>query len=59
MRKTKFFQWLAHRLPARLKYFVVIDVVAYATTGKYGNTIVPDLSAVDAIKRYGKDKGVE
>ena len=45
--------------PAKLKYFIAIDVVAYATCGKYGATNVSDLTAMDAIKRYGDDKGVE
>lgn len=55
---TRFTQWLAHRLPNRLKYFVAIDVVAFATTGKYGNTIVPELTAMDAIQRFQDDKGI-
>lgn len=54
----KFTQWLAHRLPNRLRYFAAIDVVAYATTGKYGNTVVTDLTAMEAIRRFEKDKNI-
>lgn len=56
---AKFYQKLMKYLPAKLKYFAAIDVVAYATCGKYGSTVVPDLSAMDAIGRYGKDKRIE
>ncbi len=45
--------------PAKLKYFIAIDVMAYATCGKYGNTNVADLTVTEAIKRYGKDKGLD
>lgn len=54
----KFYQRIVRYLPAKLRYAAAIDVVAYATTGKYSKTIVPDLSAMDAIKRFGDDKGV-
>lgn len=56
--KTDIYQWIAHRLPARLRYFAAIDVGAYASTGRYGNTIVPDLTVMDAIDRFARDKGV-
>lgn len=49
----KFWQWLSHRLPKKLAYFCVIRVVAYATSGQYGNELVPELKALDAIKRFG------
>jgi len=28
---------------------------AEVTTGKYGNTIVPELTFMDAVKRFGDD----
>lgn len=55
----KFYQRIVKYLPAKLKYITAIDVVAYSTTGKYSNTVVPDLSAMDAIKRFADDKKVE
>lgn len=53
--KTKITRWVAHRLPKRLKYFVAIDILAHATTGKYSNTVVPDLTIMEAIRRFGWD----
>jgi hypothetical protein len=44
---------IAYLLPRRLVYFCGIRIVAHATTGEYGNTIVPELSAMDAIGRWG------
>lgn len=32
-------------------------VLAHATTGKYGKTIVNEITAIDAIKRWDKDNG--
>ena len=53
--RDKINQTLAWWLPKRIAYWAAIRVAAYATTGKYGNTIVPDLAAMDAIKRFGDD----
>jgi len=47
-----FWMWLAYRLPKPLVMWCAIRVVANATTGRYGATIVPELSAMDAIKRW-------
>jgi len=46
---------LAQRLPARLIYWSMIVGISHATVGKYGTTVVPDLAAMDALKRYGQD----
>jgi hypothetical protein len=46
----KFMFWLAWKMPKSLVYFCAIRVGAHATTGKYGNTIVPELTMMDAIK---------
>ncbi|WP_029923928.1 hypothetical protein [Nocardia otitidiscaviarum] len=56
--RTGTYQWLAHRLPAPLRYFAAIDVGAYATTGNYSDTVVTDLTMMEAIDRFGRDKGV-
>ena len=57
--KEKGMYKLIRMTPSKLKYFIAIDVLGYATTGKYGSTVVNELTAMDAIGRYGKDKGVE
>ena len=53
--KTKFWYWVVDRLPKQLVYFCSMKVMAHATTGKYGNTIVPELPGMEAIQRYGDD----
>lgn len=40
------------RLPRRLVMWSYVRVVAHATTGQYGNTVVPELTAMDALKRW-------
>ena len=45
-------------LPEKLNYVCAMNVLAYATQGKYGGTEVPGLPAMDAIKRYADDKGI-
>lgn len=58
VKETNFWFWLVKLLPNKLVYFCFMHVMAYATTGKYGSTIVPELSGLDAAKRYGDDKGI-
>ena len=41
------------RLPRRLVYWSAIRVAASATTGRYSDQIVPDLTVVDALDRWG------
>ena len=41
--------WL---LPRRVVTWCYVRVGAHATTGKYGNTIVPELSMMDALGRW-------
>ena len=57
-KQVKVWYWLVNMLPTKMIYFCFMHVMAYSTTGKYGSTIVPELTGVDAIKRYGKDKGI-
>lgn len=54
-----FWQWLSYRLPKRLVYFCAIQVVSEATTGVYSATVVPELTAMDAIKRFSDLHRVE
>jgi len=49
---NRFWRWLAWKLPNRLVYWCGIRVVANATTGRYQTTIVPELSAMDALDRW-------
>lgn len=55
--KDKFAHWIARHLPKRIVYWCAIRVSAHATTGKYSSQIVPELTVMDAVKRYGTDNG--
>lgn len=48
----KITQWLAWRLPKRLVYWASIRLIANATQGKYSSTVVPELTAIEALKRW-------
>lgn len=50
----KICKWVAWMLPQRIVYWCVIRVVAAATQGQYGDTIVPELTAMDALDRWEK-----
>lgn len=52
--KQNFLLWLAWKLPKPLVERCFYRVVAHATVGKYDNTIVPELTAMEAIKRWDK-----
>lgn len=43
---------LVWRLPRWLIYWAAIRLMAHATTGRYGSQVVPDLYAMDALKRW-------
>lgn len=48
----KLFIKLIWRLPNKIVYWCAIRVGANATTGKFSNQIVPDLSFLDALQRW-------
>ena len=50
----KIWMWLAYRLPRELVMWAAIRLMAHATTGKYDTTIVPELTAMDALNRWEK-----
>ena len=54
-----FLRALARRLPKRIQLYIYCDVVAVATTGKYGNTVVPEITAVDVLKRWSDEVGIK
>lgn len=43
---------IAWRLPRYLVYWCAIRLMAHATTGEYGSTVVPELPAMEALKRW-------
>lgn len=50
--KEKLQIFIAWRLPKGVVYWCAIRLMAHATQGKYGNQIVPELTAMDALKRW-------
>lgn len=46
---------IAAHLPKSVVLYCALYVMSYATTGKYSNTVVPELSGMDAIKRFSHD----
>lgn len=57
-KEVKRWYWIVNLLPKKLIYFCFLHVMAYATAGKYSGTIIPELAGMEAIKRYGDDKGI-
>ena len=55
IKEMNFWFWVSRLLPVKVVYFSFIHVMVHATTGKYGSTEVPELTGMDAIKRYGDD----
>jgi len=43
---------LAWAVPKTLAYWCAVRVFSYATVGEYSNTVVPDLTASDALRRW-------
>jgi len=52
MLKEKLQMWLVWRLPRWLIKWASVRLMANATQGQYSNTIVPELTAMDALKRW-------
>lgn len=51
-RTEKFLLWFVWKLPRTLVMWCAIRVGAHATTGIYGDTIVPQLTFMDALERW-------
>jgi antirestriction protein ArdC len=45
---------LAWKCPRWLVYWCAIRLGCHATTGQYGTTIVPEITFMDALKRWSK-----
>ena len=50
---------LAWALPRKIVYWCAIRVIAHATQGKYGLTVVPDLTAMEALRRWHDKENVK
>ncbi len=52
--KDKIIMKLAWIMPKQLAYWCAIRVMAHATMPPWGDQVVPDLLAIDALKRWDK-----
>ena len=57
--KEKMMYWFIKHLPKRLKYFIYIDVLAYATTHELRNKVVSEVLAMDALVSYEKAHNIK
>jgi len=53
--KDKAWLWIARRMPHQLVMWCTVVLGAHAITGKYENTVVPELTFMDALGRWEKD----
>jgi hypothetical protein len=49
----KILMGIAWHLPKKLVMWCAVRLMAHATTGKYSNQIVTDLTIIDALQRWG------
>ena len=54
-RELEFWLWIAGRLPKRLISACLIKAIAFATSGECGNTIVPQMTAMEVLGRWEKE----
>lgn len=53
VRKEKIYLDLTRLIPRKWLYWIAVRIWAIVTTGKYGKTIVSELTFMDALKRLG------
>jgi hypothetical protein len=56
--KERILIWLAWRTPRSLVYWCSIRLIAHATVGRYSDQVVPELLAMDALKRWSDKDSV-
>ena len=55
VKKEKLQIWIAGLLPKWLVMRAFVRLTAYATTGRYSSTVVPELTAMEALKRWDEE----
>jgi hypothetical protein len=55
-RKEKIYLRLTRLIPRGWLYWIAVRIGGIVTTGKYGNTNVPELTFMEALERLGKAK---
>jgi hypothetical protein len=56
VRRDRWALFCASLLPNWLVYWAAIRLIGYATEGKYASTVVPELTALEALKRWAEGK---
>lgn len=56
--RERFLVWFAGILPRGVVYWCAIRLIAYATVGRYSDQVVPELTALEALKRWQADDPV-
>jgi hypothetical protein len=51
-RRTMLMRTVAWRMPRWLVYWCGIRLFAHGTTGRYGHTVAPELTVMDALERW-------
>jgi hypothetical protein len=51
-RADAFLRTIVWHMPERFIMWSYIRVAAHATTGKYGNTVVPEITMMEALNRW-------
>lgn len=51
-----FWRWIAFHLPRPLIYWATIRLGAEVTCGKWGTTIVSELTLMEALNRWGPER---
>lgn len=52
VRKDMWALWIAHRMPRWLVRWCAVRLGAHATTGSWSDQVVPELTFLDALKRW-------
>jgi hypothetical protein len=52
--KERAMRWVAWHAPRWLVYWCAIRLIAHGTSGQYGNTVVPEATAMDMLDRWDK-----
>lgn len=49
--------WIGRHMPRSVRYYTTVVSCAEATTGQYGDTLVPELTMMEMLKRVGDGAG--
>lgn len=56
-KRERALMWLVWKLPKEIIMWSTIRLVAHGTSGAFGNQVVPELTAMDALKRWDDPRG--